>query len=152
MSDLDLFITAIYRSARILSHAMSFHATPTDLDQFRVSSAPFERLRFRWRQQINTTTNSEETTSRFADSRLMADRSRINSSTAAVMASGGSVQSRPEPGKKHHIARRLASQSSARAQSFLRCRHCLPTQIRKQPDGGLLDKLVFGVGVAAHWS
>jgi hypothetical protein len=26
----------------------------------------------------------------------------------------------------------------------------LPTQLREQPDGGLLDKLVFGVGVGAH--
>jgi hypothetical protein len=27
------------------------------------------------------------------------------------------------------------------------CRHRLPTKLREQPDGGLLDKLVFGVGV-----
>jgi hypothetical protein len=26
-----------------------------------------------------------------------------------------------------------------------------PAQLREQPDGGLLDKLVFGVGVGAHF-
>jgi formylglycine-generating enzyme required for sulfatase activity len=29
-------------------------------------------------------------------------------------------------------------------------RHCLPSERREQPDGGLLDKLLFGVGVSDH--
>ena len=37
-----------------------------------------------------------------------------------------------------------------RAEGFLRSRHRSPTQLSEQPDGGLLDELVFGVGVGAH--
>jgi len=85
----------------------------------------------------------------------MAERSRINSSTAAVMASGGSagiqlLQRRTQPRYRPHLALRLAQQRAGRPEGFLQRRHRRPTQLREQPDGGLLDELVFGVGVRAH--
>jgi hypothetical protein len=33
---------------------------------------------------------------------------------------------------------------------FFRSEFHLPAKLREQPDGGLLDKLVFGVGVGGH--
>ena len=41
----------------------------------------------------------------------------------------------------------FSSECAARAKDLLQRRHCSPAKLREQPDGGLLDKLVFGVGV-----
>ena len=68
------------------------------------------------------------------------------------IASGGSVgieprQRRAQAGHQHHLALRLAAERAARAEGLLHRRHRLPAERREQPDGGLLDELVFGVGV-----
>jgi hypothetical protein len=59
----------------------------------------------------------------------MAERSRVSSSTARVSASAAA------PG---------FNRSSAL--------HSRPAERAEQPDGGLFDKLVFGVGVGGHGS
>ena len=40
--------------------------------------------------------------------------------------------------------------TSTPTKQLFRRRHRLPAKLREQPDGGLLDKLVLGVGVGAH--
>ena len=64
----------------------------------------------------------------------MAERSRVNSSTAAVMASGGSAG---------------FNRSNAARKRDTNCHG--PAKLREQRYGGLLDKLILGVGVRAHW-
>jgi len=76
----------------------------------------------------------------------MAERSRVNSSTAAVMASGSqrgiqALQRRAQPGFNHYFARRLATERAFLPKDFLQRRHRLPAKLRKQPNGGLFDKL-----------
>ena len=51
---------------------------------------------------------------------------------------------------QHRLASGLSSQQTTRAKGLLQRRQRLPTERCKQPDGGLLDELVFGVGVGAH--
>ena len=54
-----------------------------------------------------------------------------------------------QAGHQHDLALRLAPERAARAEGLLHRRHRLPAERREQPDGGLLDELVFGVGVRA---
>lgn len=49
---------------------------------------------------------------------------------------------------QHHHALGHAPQRSARADGFIHRRHRLPAENCKQANGGLLDELVFGVGVS----
>jgi hypothetical protein len=63
---------------------------------------------------------SSRYTPRFAASKLMAERSRVNSSTAAAMASGGSAgfnrsNAERKPGHQHLLALRLAQQRAGEA-------------------------------------
>ena len=76
---------------------------------------------------------------------------------AVLIASGGSVgveldQRGAQAVHQHHLALGLAAERAARAEGLLHRRHRLPAERGKQPDGGLLDELVFGVGVGAHGS
>jgi hypothetical protein len=61
---------------------------------------------------------------------------------------------REQPAGQLHLALGLAAQRGgrvgARAEGLLLRRHRLPTELVEQPDGGLLDELVFGVGVGGH--
>jgi hypothetical protein len=57
------------------------------------------------------------------------------------------AQRRAQAFDQHHLALGLAPQRTARAEGFFHRRHRLPAERGKQPDGGLLDELVFGVGV-----
>ena len=59
-------------------------------------------------------------------------------------------QCRPHSLYQHHLALGLAAKRAASSESLFHRRHRLPGKRRKQPDGGLLDELVFGVGVGAH--
>jgi hypothetical protein len=60
------------------------------------------------------------------------------------------LQRRAQAGKQHHLARHLASEGAARSEYFVHRRYRLPAEFGEQPDSGLLDKLVFGVGVDGH--
>ena len=51
---------------------------------------------------------------------------------------------------QYHLAPGFPPQRSTGAESFFQRRHRLPAERGEQPDGGLLDELVFGVGVRAH--
>jgi len=53
---------------------------------------------------------------------------------------------------QHHLALGLAPERTTRAEGLFHRRHRLPAKRREQPDGGLLDELVFGVSVGAHGS
>ena len=46
----------------------------------------------------------------------------------------------------------LAAERTGCAEGFFQSRSRLPAERRKEPDGGLFDELVFGVGVGAHGS
>jgi len=56
------------------------------------------------------------------------------------------LQRRAQWRRKHNFTRRLATKRAVRIKDFLQRRNRLPTKLREQPDGGLLDKLVFAVG------
>ena len=56
-------------------------------------------------------------------------------------------QGRLEPSRKHHLAFGLALQQARRPKGLVVRRNRLPSQRREQPDSGLFDELVFGVGV-----
>ena len=82
----------------------------------------------------------------------MAERSRVNSSTAAEMASGGSAgfsRSNAARNRDTNTTSPFVSRPSVPPAPNISSsrRHRLPAKLREQPDGGLLDKLVFGVGV-----
>jgi hypothetical protein len=84
----------------------------------------------------------------------MAERLRVSSSTAAVIASGGSAgesrERRAQPGRQHDLALGLAAERAASAEDLFQRRHRLPTECGEEPYGGLLDQLIFGVGVSQH--
>ena len=102
---------------------------------------------------------SSSYTSRFAASGLLAERSHVNSSTAAVMASGGSA------GFNRSHAVRWTSASTPRIVSWLRQRDCnvtVPSLISPisatGADGGWGDGNIAGVltrrgsNVATTWA
>ena len=65
------------------------------------------------------------------------------------------LQRRAQPGHQHHLALRLAPEQPgvtrlAGNAGIGRWPCHGPAKLREQPDGGLLDKLVFGVGVGRH--
>ena len=49
--------------------------------------------------------------------------------------------------RQHDLALSLAAERGAGAEGLLHGRHRLPSERRKEPNGGLLDELVFGVGI-----
>ena len=51
---------------------------------------------------------------------------------------------------KHHFTFCLALQGASGTENFLQRRHRSPAKLREQPNGGLLDKLVLGVGMRTH--
>jgi len=61
-------------------------------------------------------------------------------------------QCRAQPGGEHRFAGGLASEGATRSEDFLHGRQGLPAQLREQRNGGLLDELIFGVGVGGHLS
>ena len=51
-----------------------------------------------------------------------------------------------QPNEKYHHAACLTRQRAIGAEDFLPRRYGFPTKLREQPDRGLLDELVLGVG------
>jgi len=67
------------------------------------------------------------------------------------------LQRRAQPGHQHHLALRLAPKQPgvtrlAGHAGIGRWPGHGPAKLREQPDGGLLNKLVFGVGVGPSGS
>jgi hypothetical protein len=63
------------------------------------------------------------------------------------------LQRRAEAAGQHHLAFGLSAERGrgpASPEGLVLRRHRLPAQRSEQPDGGLLDELVFGVGVGGH--
>ena len=50
----------------------------------------------------------------------------------------------------HDLAPRLAAERRAGAEGLLHRRHLLPSERGKEPDDGLFDELIIGVGVGTH--
>ena len=53
----------------------------------------------------------------------------------------------PQPGHQHDIGSRLAPERAGWPHRLVRCRYRLPAQRCEKLNRGLLDELVFGVGV-----
>ena len=82
----------------------------------------------------------------------MAERSRVSSSVAAPIVLAGTEGIEPfegssQAGQEHHFALGLPTKRAARAERFLESADRFPSERGKNSDRGLLDKLVFAVGV-----